>query len=112
MADAPVYCSFCAKCSNEVKKLIAGPTAFICDECVAICSCIIVSEMEANRFGIWHLSKAPPLNSTEIIKAIVRELREEDAQGTSACGQDPQGLEAKPAGPVAESHAPEGQSHD
>lgn len=112
MADAPVYCSFCGKCSNEVKKLIAGPTVFICDECVALCSCIIVSEMEANRFGIWHLSKAPPMDSTAIIKAIVRELREEEAQGTSGSAQDRNGLDPKDAGPVGNADAPQGQSHD
>lgn len=31
------YCSFCAKSQHEVRRLIAGPTAFICDECVVAC---------------------------------------------------------------------------
>jgi len=32
-----LYCSFCGKTQDEVKKLIAGPTVFICDECVDLC---------------------------------------------------------------------------
>lgn len=35
------YCSFCGKSQHEVKKLIAGPAAFICNECVALCVEII-----------------------------------------------------------------------
>ncbi len=36
-----LYCSFCGKCSDEVRKLIAGPTVFICNECVEMCIDII-----------------------------------------------------------------------
>ena len=39
-----LYCSFCGKSQHEVKKLIAGPTVFICDECVALCMDIIREE--------------------------------------------------------------------
>jgi ATP-dependent Clp protease ATP-binding subunit ClpX len=35
------YCSFCRKSQHEVKKLIAGPAVYICDECVALCTKII-----------------------------------------------------------------------
>ena len=35
------YCSFCGKSEHEVRKLIAGPTVFICDECVELCMDII-----------------------------------------------------------------------
>ena len=37
MAKAPLYCSFCGKTNYEVLRLIAGPTVFICNECVQIC---------------------------------------------------------------------------
>ena len=37
----PLYCSFCGKSQHEVRKLIAGPTVFICDECVELCMDII-----------------------------------------------------------------------
>ena len=39
-----LYCSFCGKSQNEVRKLIAGPTVFICDECVELCMDIIKEE--------------------------------------------------------------------
>ena len=41
---SPLYCSFCGKSQHEVKKLIAGPTVFICDECVELCLYIIREE--------------------------------------------------------------------
>lgn len=42
-------CSFCGKSQNEVKKLIAGPTVFICDECVELCNDIIAEEYERDE---------------------------------------------------------------
>ena len=44
----PLYCSFCGKSQHEVKKLIAGPTVFICDECVELCMDIIREENKNN----------------------------------------------------------------
>ena len=45
MSDKPVlYCSFCAKAYDKVAVLIAGPTVFICDECVAVCNEIIAEQ--------------------------------------------------------------------
>ncbi len=41
-----LYCSFCGKSQHEVKKLIAGPSVFICDECVQLCNDIIREEMQ------------------------------------------------------------------
>lgn len=40
-----LYCSFCGKSQHEVKKLIAGPSVFICDECIALCNDIIRDEV-------------------------------------------------------------------
>ncbi|WP_035382820.1 ATP-dependent Clp protease ATP-binding subunit ClpX [Ferriphaselus sp. R-1] len=42
-----LYCSFCGKSQHEVKKLIAGPSVFVCDECVALCNDIIREEIQA-----------------------------------------------------------------
>ena len=39
-----LFCSFCGKSQHEVRKLIAGPTVFICDECVELCMDIIKEE--------------------------------------------------------------------
>ncbi|MCV9917034.1 ATP-dependent Clp protease ATP-binding subunit ClpX, partial [Burkholderia pseudomallei] len=42
-----LYCSFCGKSQHEVKKLIAGPSVFICDECIDLCNEIIRYESAA-----------------------------------------------------------------
>lgn len=36
-----IHCSFCGKAQNEVEKLIAGPTSYICDECIKLCQMIV-----------------------------------------------------------------------
>lgn len=41
-----LYCSFCGKSQDEVRKLIAGPSVFICDECVDLCNDIIREEIQ------------------------------------------------------------------
>ena len=46
-----LYCSFCGKSQNEVKKLIAGPSVFICDECVDLCNDIIREEIQEAQTG-------------------------------------------------------------
>lgn len=44
-----LYCSFCGKSQREVRKLIAGPSVFICDECIDLCNDIIREEMQVNE---------------------------------------------------------------
>jgi ATP-dependent Clp protease ATP-binding subunit ClpX len=46
-----LYCSFCGKSQHEVKKLIAGPSVFICDECIDLCNDIIRDEQAADSEG-------------------------------------------------------------
>ena len=46
-----LYCSFCGKSQHEVKKLIAGPSVFICDECIELCNDIIRDETAAEQGG-------------------------------------------------------------
>lgn len=43
-----LYCSFCGKSQHEVRKLIAGPAVFVCDECVELCNDIIREELQEN----------------------------------------------------------------
>jgi ATP-dependent Clp protease ATP-binding subunit ClpX len=43
-----MYCSFCGKSQHEVKKLIAGPAVFICNDCVGLCDKILAAETEAD----------------------------------------------------------------
>ncbi|MFY7824701.1 MAG: ATP-dependent Clp protease ATP-binding subunit ClpX [Candidatus Planktophila sp.] len=51
-------CSFCGKTQKQVKKLIAGPGVYICDECIELCNEIIVEELsEANSLGLAELPK-------------------------------------------------------
>jgi ATP-dependent Clp protease ATP-binding subunit ClpX len=53
-----LYCSFCGKSQHEVRKLIAGPSVFICDECVELCNDIIREELEDKTAGSRsHLPK-------------------------------------------------------
>jgi len=46
-----LYCSFCGKSQHEVKKLIAGPSVFICDECIELCNDIIRDEVPVDSAG-------------------------------------------------------------
>ncbi|MDQ5904856.1 MAG: ATP-dependent Clp protease ATP-binding subunit ClpX [Pseudomonadota bacterium] len=46
-----LYCSFCGKSQHEVKKLIAGPSVFICDECIELCNDIIRDEIAGSEDG-------------------------------------------------------------
>ncbi len=53
-----LYCSFCGKSQHEVRKLIAGPSVYICDECVELCNDIIREELEEkNATARNHLPK-------------------------------------------------------
>ena len=47
-----LFCSFCGKSQKEVKKLIAGPTVFVCDECVELCMDIIKEDNKNNKSKI------------------------------------------------------------
>jgi ATP-dependent Clp protease ATP-binding subunit ClpX len=46
-----LYCSFCGKSQHEVRKLIAGPSVFICDECIELCNDIIRDEIASDHGG-------------------------------------------------------------
>jgi len=64
-----LQCSFCGKSQKEVKKLIAGPTVYICDECIGLCNDIIAEEVERND----SRSTGAPLPKPAEIKAILDE---------------------------------------
>ncbi len=57
--DDVLRCSFCNKSQNDVKKLIAGPTVFICDECVDVCNEIISDDMTAEAASIKETLPKP-----------------------------------------------------
>ena len=61
--DKLLYCSFCGKSQHEVRKLIAGPNVFICDECVELCNDIIREEMEESApAAAYKLPKPHDIN--------------------------------------------------
>jgi len=68
MADGNkvLYCSFCGKSQHEVRKLIAGPSVFICDECVGLCNDIIREELEEKVQSARSLLPKPK----EILEAL------------------------------------------
>jgi ATP-dependent Clp protease ATP-binding subunit ClpX len=59
-SDKLLYCSFCGKSQHEVRKLIAGPSVFICDECIDLCNDIIKEETQADKGGKGPNGKALP----------------------------------------------------
>ena len=54
-----LYCSFCGKGQNEVRKLIAGPSVYICDECVDLCNNIIEEELSGDEENQDHVLYKP-----------------------------------------------------
>jgi ATP-dependent Clp protease ATP-binding subunit ClpX len=66
--DDTLRCSFCGKSQNEVKKLIAGPTVYICNECIDICNEIITDDQQAES-----VATRPPLPKPGEIKSFLDE---------------------------------------
>jgi len=74
--DTILHCSFCGKSQKEVRKLIAGPSVYICDECVSLCNEIIADEVETPE----RLPSGQPLPKPWEIKSQLDEY---------VIGQDP-----------------------
>ena len=67
-----LYCSFCGKSQHEVRKLIAGPSVFVCDECVELCNDIIREEVQEETNAAVARSKFPtPHEICEILDEYV-----------------------------------------
>ncbi len=66
-----LFCSFCGKSQHEVKKLIAGPTVFICDECVELCMDIIKEEVKTNEGKGARSSIPAPKEIFEVLNDYV-----------------------------------------
>src|SRR6201996_8229778 len=66
--DDTLRCSFCGKSQNEVKKLIAGPTVYICNECIDICNEIITDDQQATA-----VTSRPPLPKPAEINTFLDE---------------------------------------
>ena len=84
-SDTPkgVKCSFCGKTQESVKKIVAGPGVYICNECIGLCNEIIESEFYANdedklkaaveRFNKAYSYCAEQIKAPQLIKYIVTE---------------------------------------
>jgi ATP-dependent Clp protease ATP-binding subunit ClpX len=68
-SNGNLCCSFCGKSQKEVKKLIAGPTVYICDECIGLCNDIIAEEVDREE----SFSSGTPLPKPSEIKVILDE---------------------------------------
>jgi ATP-dependent Clp protease ATP-binding subunit ClpX len=68
-SNGNLCCSFCGKSQKEVKKLIAGPTVYICDECIALCNDIIAEEVEKDE----PAGGSDPIPKPAEIKSILDE---------------------------------------
>jgi len=66
-----LYCSFCGKSQHEVRKLIAGPSVFICDECVSLCNDIIEEEALEKTAGADFKSLPTPKEINQILDEYV-----------------------------------------
>ncbi len=66
-----LYCSFCGKSQHEVRKLIAGPSVFICDECVELCNDIIREEVEEKESGGVGAKLPTPREINRILEQYV-----------------------------------------
>jgi len=64
--DKLLYCSFCGKSQHEVRKLIAGPSVFVCDECVELCNDIIREEVQEKSTSV-HGNKLPTPKEINIV---------------------------------------------
>ena len=66
-----LYCSFCGKSQHEVKKLIAGPSVFICDECIALCNDIIRDEVNEEGETVSRSDLPTPKEISTILDQYV-----------------------------------------
>jgi ATP-dependent Clp protease ATP-binding subunit ClpX len=64
-------CSFCGKSQREVKKLIAGPSVYICDECIGLCNDIIADEIETSEGGSGGVNVPKPSAITTVLDEYV-----------------------------------------
>ena len=71
LKDTPLRCSFCGKTQDEVKKIIAGPTVYICDECIELCNDIMEEEWQKERAVDLKQELLKPVEIKEILDHYV-----------------------------------------
>ena len=80
--DSGLHCSFCGKGQREVKKLIAGPNVYICDECIQLCNDIIAEEVEKEEILEQHDKVPDPKDIKKILDDYI--IGQEQAKKTLA----------------------------
>ena len=80
------YCSFCGKSQDEVRKLIAGPTVYICDECIDLCNDIIAEEVEQEEQPKGAASPVASLNTPTWCRVCRLPKSAEDVVAVSELG--------------------------
>ncbi len=71
MTKTNLCCSFCGKSQREVQKLIAGPTVYICDECISLCGSIIDEELEREEFAEGIANVPKPVEIKQVLDEYV-----------------------------------------
>ena len=92
--NANLSCSFCGKSQKEVKKLIAGPTVYICDECIELCNDIIAEEYGQEEAGTPRprVLKPKEINDPEVSKpddwvdeTMIDDPEDKKPEGRASC---------------------------
>jgi hypothetical protein len=76
--QATLYCAFCGKSHHEVRKLIAGPRAFICNECVVVCSDIIELDDDLELFQLMKASEENGATAYPPLLELARRMSTEE----------------------------------
>ena len=69
--NGDLLCSFCGKNQDEVKKLVAGPSVYICDECIELCNDIMVEENERDATSRKKTTVPKPCEIKEALDEYV-----------------------------------------
>ena len=75
--DAHLKCSFCGKSQDQVRKLIAGPGVYICDECIDLCNEILDEELLDNQANINNspqVRKKLPTDNTKSVPLVLSSI--------------------------------------
>ena len=83
-APKSVRCSFCGKSQENVRKIVAGPGVYICDECVELCNSIIETELYEDEKAGYSLNELNDIPSPKEIKAVLDDyvIGQEEAKKT------------------------------
>ena len=87
-------CSFCGKSQQQVKHLIAGPSAFICDECVELCQEIIEPEVQVQEDAGYYITLADPDRVERLLALMDDEAQEVTRLGLGMDGGEARTIEA------------------